>query len=85
MLNMSAAAGHQGAVPGSESPEAEVVAVPLQVHDVVPATRGAEDHQRRVRAGNDWLVRPAVTDVRPIATGVMWSLCLLVELLSLSR
>jgi len=37
--------GHEGAVLGSEGAEAEVMEVSLQVHDVVPETRGAKDHQ----------------------------------------
>jgi len=40
--------GHEGTVLGSKGTETEVVEVPLQVHDVVPETRRAEDHQRRV-------------------------------------
>jgi len=40
--------GNEGAVPSGEGAEAEVVAVSLQVHDVVPETRGTEDDQRRV-------------------------------------
>jgi len=50
---MAAVTGYKGTVLGSEGTEAEVLEVPLQVHDVVPETWGTEDHQRRVWAGDD--------------------------------
>ena len=50
---MAAVTGYKGTVLGSEGTEAEVLEVPLQVHDVVPETWGTQDHQRRVWAGDD--------------------------------
>ena len=44
-------AGHKIPVFGSQGPEETVLEVPHQVHDVVPAPRGTEDHHWRVRAG----------------------------------
>lgn len=40
--------GHEGAVFGGARPQEAELALPHQVHDVVPAARGAQDHQRGV-------------------------------------
>ncbi|XP_075392528.1 CCR4-NOT transcription complex subunit 3 isoform X5 [Tenrec ecaudatus] len=48
---------HEGAILGRQGPEEAVMAVPHQVHDVVPAARGAQDYYRRVRAGHLYLFR----------------------------
>ena len=52
VLHLLLPGGHQGAVPGRQSAQEAVVAFPHQVHDVVPASRGAQDHHRGVRNGN---------------------------------
>lgn len=43
--------GHQGAVPRRQGAQEAELALPHQVHDVVPEARGAQGHQRGVRAG----------------------------------
>lgn len=43
--------GHKGTVPGRQGSEEAELAIPHQVHDVVPEARGAQSYQRRIRAG----------------------------------
>lgn len=40
--------GHKGTVPGREGFKKAELALPHEVHDVVPETRGAQSHQRGV-------------------------------------
>ncbi|XP_063825841.1 CCR4-NOT transcription complex subunit 3-like isoform X3 [Ostrinia nubilalis] len=47
---------HQGAVPRRQGAQGAELALPHQVHDVVPAPRGAQGHQRGVRAGHIYLL-----------------------------
>lgn len=56
--------GHQGSISVSQGSEETIMEVSHQVHDVVPATRGAQDYHRWVWTGPDshFTFSPALTN-----------------------
>ena len=57
LLRVLLPAGHVPAVPRRARAQEAVLALPQEVHDVVPASRGAQGHDGRLRAGHVRILR----------------------------